>query len=145
MTKNLAIFYSNWMERAITIILTSLSASPKVMFSVPMALIIATKDCIVLLYTTGLYCLLSSLVKPPSWIILERNMLNIMWWSNFYRYHCVCSTKDSFLPKISRYSVHCVHFRKSWRNDSWYGSLADGLLTIYVRRPTKRYTMEIST
>ena len=32
----------------------------------------ATKDCIVLLYTTGLYCLLSSEVNPPSWIILKK-------------------------------------------------------------------------
>ena len=51
-------------------LLTSRSGSPKAIFSVPMALIIATNDCIVLLYTTGLYCLLSSFVNPPSWIIL---------------------------------------------------------------------------
>lgn len=35
------------------------------------ALRIATRDCIVLLYTTGLYCLKSSGVKPLSWIILK--------------------------------------------------------------------------
>ena len=41
------------------------------------AFIIAAIDCIVLLYTTGLYCLLSSLVNPPSWIILQ-NMFKLI-------------------------------------------------------------------
>ena len=36
-----------------------------------MPLIIAASDCMVLLYTTGRYCLHSSLVKPLSWMILR--------------------------------------------------------------------------
>lgn len=36
-----------------------------------MARIIAARDCMVLLYTTGLYCLLSSDVNPPSCMILQ--------------------------------------------------------------------------
>lgn len=51
-------------------VLTSLSGSPKSMCKVAIARIMATNDWIVLLYTTGLYCLLSSFVNPPSWIIL---------------------------------------------------------------------------
>lgn len=41
------------------------------MFKFGIARKIATSDWIVLLYTTGLYCLKSSDVKPLSWIILK--------------------------------------------------------------------------
>jgi len=50
---------------------TSRSLLEKLMPRLGIALRIATKDCIVLLYTTGLYCLKSSGVKPLSWIILK--------------------------------------------------------------------------
>lgn len=51
--------------------ITSRSLVEKLMPRLGIALRIATRDCIVLLYTTGLYCLKSSGVKPLSWIILK--------------------------------------------------------------------------
>lgn len=50
--------------------LTLLAGLAKLMLSTSMPLIIAASDCIVLLYTTGRYCLHSSLVNPLSWMIL---------------------------------------------------------------------------
>lgn len=52
--------------------LTSLSLFPYWILKFGIALKIATSDCIVLLYTTGRYCLKSSDVKPLSWMILKR-------------------------------------------------------------------------
>merc|ERR1712004_261772 len=47
----------------------SLSLLVNAMLRLGMALRIATRDWIVFEYTTGLYCLKSSLVKPLSWMI----------------------------------------------------------------------------
>lgn len=54
------------------IVLTSLSLFPQEMPRFGIARSMATSDCIVLLQTTGLYCLKSSLVNPLSWIILQQ-------------------------------------------------------------------------
>lgn len=54
------------------ILLTSRSLFPKPIPRLGIALRMATKDCIVLLYTTGRYCLKSSDVNPLSWIILKK-------------------------------------------------------------------------
>ena len=72
---------------------TSRSLSAKLMHSADMARMIATSDCIVLLYTTGLNCLLSSLVKPPSWMILQQhNQQNIIMKSYSHAYTQVTIT-----------------------------------------------------
>lgn len=52
-------------------LITSRSLFANEMFKFGIARKIATSDWIVLLYTTGLYCLKSSDVKPLSWIILK--------------------------------------------------------------------------
>jgi len=72
---------------------TSRSLSAKLMQSADMARIIATSDWIVLLYTTGLNCLLSSLVKPPSWIILQQQPTK-------YIHSTSVQTAQSLLQKI---------------------------------------------
>ena len=50
---------------------TVLSPSPKSTLRDPIALMIAIILCMVLLYTTGLYCLQSSSEYPSSWMILS--------------------------------------------------------------------------
>ena len=52
--------------------LTLLAGLAKVIPSRSMPRITASRDLMVLLYTTGLYCLHSSLVNPSLWMILER-------------------------------------------------------------------------
>lgn len=48
------------------------------MFKFGIARKIATSDWIVLLYTTGLYCLKSSDVKPLSWMILKQGVISLI-------------------------------------------------------------------
>ena len=68
--------HASWCERTsspeVSVQLTSRSLVEKLMSKFGIALKIATRDCIVLLYTTGLYCLKSSGVNPLSWMILEK-------------------------------------------------------------------------
>lgn len=54
-------------------LITSRSLFANGMFKFGMARRMATSDWMVLLYTTGLYCLKSSDVNPLSWIILGRD------------------------------------------------------------------------
>lgn len=76
--------HNNWIKLSLQIHkqrrirLTALSEWPNSIFSVPNALIMAIIDCIVLLYTTCLYCAHSSWVYPCSWIILRANWISII-------------------------------------------------------------------
>lgn len=79
-----------------------------------MALNIATNDWIVLLYTTGRYCLKSSGVKPLSWMILQErrvkeliSVLKIMW--KMSKTYFICLTivlfPDSPAPEMGQASA----------------------------------------
>lgn len=65
---------NNYLEKSFEYILALITSRsvPNEMFKFGIARKIATSDWIVLLYTTGLYCLKSSDVKPLSWIILKK-------------------------------------------------------------------------
>ena len=60
-------------------LLTSLSSCEKAIPKFGIARKMATRDCMVLLYTTGRYCLKSSEVNPLSWIILEAEKTKTWW------------------------------------------------------------------
>lgn len=67
-------FCSFTVEKIELKILASLSLFPYWIPRLGIARKMATSDWIVLLYTTGLYCLKSSGVNPLSWIILENKI-----------------------------------------------------------------------
>lgn len=79
--------------------LTSLSLFPYWILKFGIALKIATSDCIVLLYTTGRYCLKSSDVKPLSWMILKiwkKKWIENWMVSLYYSWKYLYSTRGFF-------------------------------------------------
>lgn len=98
--------------------LTSLSPLAKgmVRFGLGMARKIATSDWMVLEYTTGLYCLKSSEVKPLSWMILQNRGKNVhqksrkQWHSAAKRVHTdkrVCDA-NPFIANIEMQKLHVL-------------------------------------